>query len=185
MFTEKKVSRSSCFVASASFKSHLLMWLVCFAIFMTSCSSFSFHPAFFPFSRRRHQGGRMANAATMDVRGRATAEQPHQQNDTTHNNLEPDEKKEEVHINMQRAAPEKKDDTTSSEEKSSSSRRGRTRGGNPELRMSDRERKKREEMDHSSDPLIVSLTAEQSEMEHVNLMKHLRELQKQEIVIEV
>ena len=55
----------------------------------------------------------------------------------------------------------------------------------PELTMSDRERKKREEMDHSSDQLIFTLNTEESNQEHLNLMRYLREMQKQEIVIEL
>jgi hypothetical protein len=134
----------------------------------------------------------MANSATMGARGRATAELPHQKNDTNNNLTPDDEKKEEVHINLQPEAPEnvinRGDSATTShisEEESTPSSRGGTRRGNPELRMSDWERKKREEMDQSSDPLIVSLTAEQSKKEEINLMKYLREFQKQDIVIEV
>jgi hypothetical protein len=64
-------------------------------------------------------------------------------------------------------------------------RRKKTKNTTPELTLSDRERKKREEMDRSSDQLIITLNPEQSKEEHLNLMRYLREMQKQEIVIEI
>jgi hypothetical protein len=65
-------------------------------------------------------------------------------------------------------------------------RRGRRKANiEPELRMSDKERRKREEMDRSSDQLIIALSPEQSDEEQIQLMKQFREMQKQEIIIEV
>lgn len=65
------------------------------------------------------------------------------------------------------------------------SQKSRRKTSRPVLKMTDHERKKREEMDRSADQLITYLSSEQSNVEHINRMKHLRELQKQEIIIEV
>jgi hypothetical protein len=77
-------------------------------------------------------------------------------------------------------------DESETDTKKDGNRKARRRkSATPELKMSDRERQKREEMDQSSDQLIITLNPEQSSEEHVQLMKYLRDMQKQEVVIEI
>lgn len=51
--------------------------------------------------------------------------------------------------------------------------------------VTEREKIKRQEMDRAGDQLIITLNPEQSNREHIQLMKYLREMQKQEIIIEI
>jgi hypothetical protein len=76
--------------------------------------------------------------------------------------------------------------SSTSDASMNSNRRERRKGQTvPELKMTERERQKREQMDRSSDDLIIPLNSEQSDVEKLNMLRDLRELQKQEIIIEV
>ena len=183
---------------SLSLRSHLLLWMVCFTIFMTSCSTFSLHPEV-DFASTPNAGLQSAG----DVRvghqngvpmGNRDAE-PSQSNNSSHEADQSEVEEENIHITMKPVDIVNSFDSTAGINDSKSpgdqfreyagTRKAKKRQSVPELRMSDRERQKRAEMDRSSDQLIVTLSAEQSDEEHLNLMKYLRELQKQEIIIEV
>lgn len=177
---------------------HLLMWLVCIVIFLSSCSITEVSG----FSSSSVDSTPILSAPSLEY---IDASPPlifnmaaHSDNNTSVQTDAQSDSLEETISNIKLQAHSVTDDklesnideipydydTTTKKKESKKEQRRKSRSI-PELQMSDREKKRRDEMDRSGDQLILTLNTEQSNEEHLNLMRYLREMQKQEIVIEL
>ena len=179
-------------------KTYLFLWLLCFALFFASCtearlfSPFGYdryrHPPH-PFARRGYNHPGMPPYRTRSPPSPPRPEPNIVPDGRASNVFQPAgavRPKIEEGLSVKSQEPAVEEIKSSAEQADVDTRKERRKVNSaPELIMTDKERRKREEMDKSSDELIIALSAEQSDEEKIQMMRQLREMQKHDIVIEV